>query len=136
MGMGVQFFGSTQVEEFGDFTRAMFTMWQVMSCDSWVSQIARTSIFTYNAGVLGGFFYISYLFIAGIVMINVVVAILLDKYLGALEEIRNEEEKNQNNIDNKDTDLNKSGVPPELSKLNNSDLKRLLKNVLQPDSIK
>ena len=56
--------------------------------DSWSSGIARNIIFGpeddpngYAAGIGGVIFFITYIFGAGIVMTNVVVAILLEKYL-------------------------------------------------------
>jgi len=86
--LGVQFFGNDAPEEFKNFTTAMFTMFQIMTMDSWSSGIARKLIFgkpgdpeskTYP--YFGPIFFISYIFMAGIVMTNVVVAILLEKYL-------------------------------------------------------
>ena len=43
--MGVEFFGAVTPQFFGDFFKAMFTMWQVMTFDSWSSGIARVLIF-------------------------------------------------------------------------------------------
>jgi len=80
--MGVEFYGKDQPLDFGNFGRAMFTMWQVMTGDSWASMIARPLL--YDGGHLSAApFFVSYIFIAGIVMTNVVVAILLEKYLKA-----------------------------------------------------
>lgn len=81
--MGVEFFGELNPEEFGTFFNGMFTMFQMMTMDSWASAIARVIIFEQEGGFGAVFFFTSYIFVAGIVMTNVVVAILLEKYLAA-----------------------------------------------------
>ena len=63
--------------------RAMFTMFQVMTMD--FSGIARAIMFDHSYP-LAAIFFIPYIFIAGIVMTNVVVAILLDRYLAAMDD--------------------------------------------------
>merc|ERR1712048_2085 len=78
-----------------------------MTMDSWSSGIARIIIYEHGYPMAATFF-ISYIFIAGIVMTNVVVAILLDKYLEAMEkppEIEGTEETNEQN--NKKTEDDK-----------------------------
>merc|ERR1712070_368857 len=114
--MGVEFFqfakgkmGGGQAvgpECFGNFFKAMFTMWQVMSMDSWASGIARPILFADNYGnqtwapaapsggsqAVSALFFISYTFIAGIIMTNVVVAILLEKYLDATSKVDADDE--------------------------------------------
>mmetsp|Transcript_9447 Transcript_9447/g.24480 ORF Transcript_9447/g.24480 Transcript_9447/m.24480 type:complete len:480 (+) Transcript_9447:44-1483(+) len=85
--IGVEFYAPYADEEFGNFAKAMFTMWQVMTMDSWASGIARPLL--YDAGQLSAApFFISFTFVAGIVMTNVVVAILLEKYLNATQDAR------------------------------------------------
>jgi voltage-gated sodium channel len=78
--IGVEFFREDMDEEFGNFAKGMLTMFQVMTLDSWASNIARPLIFQYQQYMAAPFF-ISYVFIAGIVLANVVVAVLLEKYL-------------------------------------------------------
>jgi len=79
--MGVEFFKKYDEQSFGDFFKAMFTMWQIMTMDSWASGIARPLIYDHGQIIAGPIFFISFTFIAGIIMTNVVVAILLEKYL-------------------------------------------------------
>lgn len=101
--------GQTEVElcdfttqEFGDFFKAMFSMWQIMTMDSWASGIARPLIYNEGHWLAGPIFFISYTFIAGIIMTNVVVAILLEKYLectskaAAAKEVEKEKKKVNN----------------------------------------
>ena len=80
--IGVEFFSEYADDEFGNFLKAMFTMWQVMTMDGWASNLARPLLYDDGLTVAAPFF-ISFTFIAGIVMTNVVVAILLEKYLTA-----------------------------------------------------
>lgn len=62
--IGVEFFRDYADEEFGNFARAMFTMWQVMTMDSWASGIARPLL--YQAGQWSAApFFVSFTFIAG-----------------------------------------------------------------------
>merc|ERR1740130_763036 len=89
--MGVEFFGEVAEEEFGNFACAMFTMFQVMTMDSWSSGIARKLIFSeklndVQRSIVAPIFFVLFIFIAGIVMTNVVVAILLEKYLSATQK--------------------------------------------------
>lgn len=102
--IGVEFYRTDAEEEFGTFTQvrradheepcvvpgltlrltcspqAMFTMWQIMTLDSWASGIARPLIYksSQQSSYTAPPFFISYTFLAAIVMTNVVIAILLD----------------------------------------------------------
>ena len=69
-------------EFFSDLATSLFTMFQVMTGDSWASSVSR-SMFddegkTDHAVAL---FFVTYLFLASIVLLNVVVAVLLDEVL-------------------------------------------------------
>jgi len=92
--IGVAFFGDLGVPEskyFQRFGDAMFTLWQCMTMDSWASNIARPLI-NETKGV-GYIYFVSYIFVSGIVLSNVVVAILLEKYLAATKGSKKEEEE-------------------------------------------
>jgi len=95
--MAVEFFGKATPEFFGDFMRAMFSMWQIMTMDSWASQIGREIIFKHNMP-MAALFFISFTFICGIIMTNVVVAILLEKYLDATNKANGEEEDGEADV--------------------------------------
>jgi len=153
--MGVEFYGNlpSQDQEFGNFLKAMFTLWQVMSMDSWASQISRNVI--YGEGLpLAGFYFVSYLFIAGIIMANVVVAILLEKYLGAVDKIKKEgedeeEAKKKEQAEKKGEiygPIHKEDLPKELTRLtdgendekkkqNDALLRKLLVQLIDEDEI-
>lgn len=77
--LGVEFYSAASPENFGTFSKGMFSMFQCMTLDSW-SGIARPLI---KNGPMHWFFFCSYVLIAGIIMVNVVVAVLLEKFIGA-----------------------------------------------------
>lgn len=80
--LGVEFFGAYDDGEFGNFAKAMFTMWQILFLDN-AGSVFRTLIFApgANLGFWGSAFYLTYVFCACIVILNVVIAVLLDNYL-------------------------------------------------------
>ena len=67
-------------EYYGSFMRAMFSLFQVMTGESWSEAIARPLIFGDQTLVVG-IFYISFIILTQIVLTNVVVAVLLDKFV-------------------------------------------------------
>jgi len=83
--MGVQLFGEYHSYYFGNFALAMFTLLQVLTMDSWASNIARSVIdtcFSENeCGLYAVIYFVSYILTAGIIMMNVVIAVLLEKFL-------------------------------------------------------
>jgi len=98
--IGVAFFGNLGVPEsryFRNFGEAMFTLWQCMTMDSWASDIARPLIReTHGVGYV---YFVSYIFVSGIVLSNVVVAILLEKYLAATKVSNEMEEEEEPDFD-------------------------------------
>lgn len=70
-------------EYYGTFSRAMFTLFQVMTGESWSEAIARPLIFGYSQtdAIVSGIFFVSFIIIAQFVLVNVVVAVLLDKFV-------------------------------------------------------
>jgi hypothetical protein len=92
--MGVNFYRELFPDEFGCFFKAMLTMLQIMSFDSWSSGITRPVILHDETGdALGGIFFITYVFVSAIIMANVVLAILIDKFLSTAKEIQDEEKR-------------------------------------------
>lgn len=85
--IGVNFFGDkAEYKDFyGNFGKAMLTHLQIMTLDSWASQIARPIIFKEGAQYI--IFFVSYILINGVIMMNIVVAILLDSFITAIKSI-------------------------------------------------
>jgi len=88
--LGVNFYSEASPHFFGTFSRALFTLFQVCTGDGWASDIARP-IFSVNAGEgqldgASAAFFISFIVIVGWVLLQVVVAVLLDNFTAAAEE--------------------------------------------------
>lgn len=90
--IGVNFFGDKDAYKlyYGDFGKAMLTQLQIMTLDSWASQIARPIIF--NESPVYAVYFVSYILINGVIMTNIVVAILLDSFIVALKSCQFEDE--------------------------------------------
>ena len=79
---------SVRTNYFGDFARSLFTLFQILTGDNW-GNLARTLFFTYNTDeefngafvAFVAFYFVSYVVLSSWVLINVVVAVLLDKFI-------------------------------------------------------
>jgi hypothetical protein len=70
-------------EYYGTFARSMYTLFQIMTGDSWSEAVVRPLIFGWvrpNAFVVA-LFFVSFILITNMVLMNVVVAALLDKFV-------------------------------------------------------
>lgn len=89
-----QIFSQQSPEFFADFSDSFFSMLQMATGDSWASAITRSILNedgTVSKAAIA--FFSSYMVIVGTVLMNVVVAVLLDAFLAAMKEL--EEEANQ-----------------------------------------
>ena len=89
--LGVNFFAESSPHFFGNFSRALFTLFQVCTGDGWASDIARPLFASINGGGDGldgptSAFFISFIVVVGWVLLQVVVAVLLDSFTAAAEE--------------------------------------------------
>jgi len=66
-------------EYFGTFMATLFTMFQLLTGESWTEAIARPIIFGGPAQIWCSLFFVSFIIVNGFVLINVVVAVLLEK---------------------------------------------------------
>ena len=71
------------LEYFGTFSRALYTLFQVLTGESWSEMVARPLIFGANPSNAFGsaLFFTSFILLTQIVLVNVVVAVLLDKFV-------------------------------------------------------
>ena len=76
-------------EYFGNFLKSFYTLFQVLTGESWSEAIARP-LMEQSPGVTA-LFFISFILINGIVLINVVVAVLLEKMVDEEEPLEEEE---------------------------------------------
>jgi len=69
-------------EYFGTFSRALFTQFQVLTGESWAEVVARPLLFGYAPWSAFGvaFYFVSYVILLQIGLVNVVVAVLLEKF--------------------------------------------------------
>lgn len=96
--IAVETFGKDFPDFFGNFFLSMLTLFQVMTYDAWTSQIARPVIVHMKTqspvmGVVAASFFATYVFAASIFMMNVVIAILIDKFLASAAEEKRKDEQ-------------------------------------------
>merc|ERR1711928_234814 len=79
--IGVQFFHDFDQSEryFNNFATAYFTMFQIMTGDSWAA-ICRALMYEQDKP-WSVIFYVTYIIVIVVIFLNVVVAVLLDSYL-------------------------------------------------------
>merc|ERR1712019_54343 len=70
-------------EYFGTFSRSLYTLFQILTGDSWSEAVVRPILLVYPIEtyekVGSAFFFVGFVIINYVVLINVVVAVLLDK---------------------------------------------------------
>merc|ERR1719171_780238 len=84
--LGVGLFRDNFPDHYGDFFKAMLTSFQIMTFDGWASEVTRPILLKYGGAY--ALYFMSYVFVASIFMSNVVIAILLDKYLSATSDVK------------------------------------------------
>jgi len=82
------------LEYYGTFMRALYTLFQVMTGESWSEAVARPLLFGYSdslntSAIVVGIFFVSFIIFMQLVLINVVVAVLLDKFVASAPEENN-----------------------------------------------
>jgi len=121
--MGVNFFGEDFPDEFGCFFKAMLTCVQMMTYDSWVSGISRPIILFYSGTSVTAVFFISYIFISAIIMANVLIAILVDKYTEAVQELEKEDVEEEQVEENQE-------VGPEIQRAMDDTKARIIDSIV------
>eukprot|EP00811_Abedinium_folium_P009286 NODE_18583_length_885_cov_20.984169.p1 GENE.NODE_18583_length_885_cov_20.984169~~NODE_18583_length_885_cov_20.984169.p1 ORF type:complete len:279 (-),score=74.34 NODE_18583_length_885_cov_20.984169:47-838(-) len=88
--MGVDFFGEYEWLKpfYGNFSKASLTMLQVMTTDSWTA-IARPIVLDIHP--IYSLYFVTYVFVNGVIMVNVVVAILLERFSSTMRDFDQEE---------------------------------------------
>ena len=85
--LSVELFGDKFPLYFGNFSASFFTMFQMLTGDDW-STVTREMFDVLNEGKIDrgvAFFFCSYIVMCGIILINIVVAVLLDEFIKAVE---------------------------------------------------
>ena len=73
--IGTNIFCGDFPDYFGSLGRSLLTLLQVVTFDSWISQIARPIILTYPAACI---YFISYPFITAYILLNLIIGIIVD----------------------------------------------------------
>ncbi len=90
--IGTTFFSEVlPYEFFGSFHTALFTLMQVVTFESWASQVARPII---NEIPWAWVYFVSFIIIGALVILNLVVAVILS-YLGQDDDAKREEQMEQ-----------------------------------------
>ena len=97
--MGVSFFGAAFPEWFGDLGKTMYTLFQVMTLESWSMGIARPVMEAYPAAWL---YFVPFVLISSFIVMNVVVGIVVNAISDVTandkqEEIKDSAEENSEN---------------------------------------
>lgn len=72
--LGSTFFAAAFPEWFGDVWRSMYTLFQIMTLESWSMGIARPVMEAYPAAWV---YFVTYVLIASYVILNIVVALVV-----------------------------------------------------------
>lgn len=73
--IGVNAFGEEFPDYFGSLGHSFLTLCQMLTFDSWISQIARPIIRVYT---LSWIYFVSYVFIAAYILMNVIIGVIVD----------------------------------------------------------
>lgn len=97
--MGVSFFGAAFPEWFGDLGKTMYTLFQVMTLESWSMGIARPVMEAYPAAWM---YFVPFVLVSSFIVMNVVVGIVVNAISEVTandkqEEIKDSAEENNEN---------------------------------------
>jgi len=82
-------------EYFGNFSKALYTLFQIMTGESWSEAVVRLVVLEHGDHlnhISAAVFFVSYIVFTAIVLINIVVAVLLDK-MSSLDQIDTKEDE-------------------------------------------
>merc|ERR1719420_1731925 len=98
-----------------------------MTYDSWVSGISRPVVLYYIYQPLTAVYFVSYAFISAILMANVLIALLVDKYTKATTSVKNEDEQEEQG------DLNSPArvVGPEMQKAMDEKKQSIIEDIVK-----
>eukprot|EP00960_Hanusia_phi_P024373 717993-Hanusia_phi.AAC.5 len=110
--LGTHFFSARSEAFFGTFSRSLFTMFQVVTGDSWASAVTRTifdgPVMRTQFDYWTAFFFVSYVLIAGVFLINVVVAVLLDEFISSIQAEKLQTESANREKEEREKDLRRA----------------------------
>ncbi len=84
--MVVNLFGEQEPMHFGKFSRSIFTMFQACTDDDWSTDITRPSFYQDGEVAPLPVFFVSYKVVCSLVLVNIIIAVLLDSFLTTITE--------------------------------------------------
>jgi len=123
-------------EYYGNFCRALYTLFQILTGESWSEMGVRPVLHNspdLQENIIATVFFITFVLINGVILLNVVVAVLLDGMTAAAEEQKQTQEENgEENTEKANGDEKEPSLPQELIqvKAQVEDMKRQLKEAL------
>ena len=95
--MGNGFFAQEHPMLFGTFTASFFTMFQACTGDAWASGVVRTMFDDATGAIkpLPAIFFMLYMIICYLMLVNIVVAVLLDEFLTTMTACREQEKRQE-----------------------------------------
>jgi voltage-gated sodium channel len=106
--LAVDLYGHVRPAYFGSFSASLFTMFQVCTQDNWTELVREMSMmdtekdvvydhatdFSEAAVTIGhSMFFVSYVVFVGIIVLNIVVAVLLDEFVESVTKDRKQEQE-------------------------------------------
>lgn len=123
-------------EFFGTFSSSLFSMFQIATGDAWASQIGRQLVD--DDGLMDAWavlFLVSYVLIVGLVLINIVIAVLLDEFLSTVETEKQLHADDQHRRARQKMGIVKSPLDPLLESLcsfyTNDDLSQRIRDLFE-----
>lgn len=104
--MGVSLFGEAFPDWFGNIGRAMYTLFQVMTLESWSMGISRPVMEVYPMAWL---YFVPFVLISAFIVMNVVVGIVVNS-ISEVTQINNAEEVEKSDDINKELELIKQHI--------------------------
>ena len=119
--MATDLFGQYVPDKFGTFFISMFTLFQVATGDAWASAVTREVMDQEHVDMgFAGAFFTSYMLIVGIMLMNIVVAVLLDEFISSVEHEKASTEASRLHALAKDSELFDCGpLDPLMKSLSN-----------------
>jgi len=107
------------IEYYGTFMRALYTLFQVMTGESWSEAVARPLLFGWskNNAIVVGTFFVSFIMLTQLVLINVVVAVLLEKFVAGDDGESDENAKLDARLANLDNKASSNDMNTKLDKI-------------------
>ena len=80
-------------EYYGTFFRALYTLFQVMTGESWSEAVARPLVFSKEHSIVAALFHVTFVIFCGVVLVNVAVAVLLEKMVSPDSDPQDEDDE-------------------------------------------